>query len=159
MQKLQGRPTDEPDANIFSSEWTGWDHRHIGDLRIELFASMHVVPTISVRVEHDGQIVTYSADSAGGSWLRDAARDADLFICEATWLGDADDHPEGVHLTARGAGEVAREAGARQLVLTHIYPSNDREQTREEAAEMYGEAVHLAEDGQVWRLGESPEEG
>jgi ribonuclease BN (tRNA processing enzyme) len=135
------------------------DVLEVGDLRIELFASLHVVPTISVRVEHDGQVVTYSADSAGGSWLRDAARDADLFICEATWLGDVDDHPEGVHLTARGAGEIAREAGARQLVLTHIYPGNDREQTRGEAAEAYGGEVHLAEDGQVWRVGDPPEEG
>jgi ribonuclease BN (tRNA processing enzyme) len=122
----------------------------IGDLEIGFHASLHVVPTVSVRVSQDGAVATYSADSAGGAWLVEAARDADLFICEATWTGDADDYPEGVHLTAGGAGAVAREAGAERLVLTHLWPRMDRERAREEAAATYGGAVSLAEDGEVW---------
>lgn len=126
------------------------DTIEIGDLEISFHASLHVVPTVSVRVSHDGRVATYSADSAGGSWLVEAARDADLFICEASWVGDADDYPEGVHLTASGAGAVAREAAARRLVLTHLWPRNDRRRARAEAAATYGDEVALAEDGEVW---------
>lgn len=130
------------------------DVLEIGDLEVRIFASLHVVPTISVRVEHDDVVATYSADSAGGSWLREAARDADLFICEATWVGDGSDKPEGVHLTAEGAGRIAREAGARQLLLTHLYPGTDRDRSQREAATAYGGDVAFAEDGQVWRVGD-----
>ena len=49
------------------------------------------------------------------------AQDADLLVCEATF-GDAEAAlaPLYGHLTARQAGEMARDAGARRLVLTHF---------------------------------------
>lgn len=147
-----------PDVCRFNDAEPG-DLLEIGDLEIRLFASLHVVPTISVRVRHEDVVVTYSADSAGGTWLREAARDADLFICEATWVGDGSDKPEGVHLTASGAGRIAREAGARQLVLTHIYPGTDHDRTQREASSAYGGDVALAQDGQVWRVGDDGTRG
>jgi ribonuclease BN (tRNA processing enzyme) len=128
------------------------DELIVGDIGLTFHASIHPVPTVTVRADHEGRIATYSSDSAGGSWLETAARDADLFICEASWLGDPEDYPDGVHLTAAQAGEVAAKAGARQLVLTHIWPRNDPEQSREAAQGTYGGEVHLAEDGQVWNV-------
>lgn len=130
----------------------------VGDLEIEFHASVHPVPTVSVRMRHQGCVATYSSDSAGGSWLRDAARDADLFICEASWAGEPEDHPDGVHLTARQAGELAAEAGAKRLVLTHIWPRNDRERARAEAEEGFGGSVDLAEDGQIWSVEDAAED-
>lgn len=49
------------------------------------------------------------------------AEGADLLVCEATF-GDAEAPlaPAHGHLTARQAGEIARDAGARRLVLTHF---------------------------------------
>lgn len=129
------------------------DRLTFGDLEMHFYASLHPVPTISVRATHDGKVVTYSADSAGGSWLEEAARDADLFICEASWVGDPSGYPEGVHLTAGQAGDLARKAGAERLVLTHIWPQNDRERSRREASETYGAPVDLADDGQLWQVG------
>ncbi|HVM21452.1 MAG TPA: ribonuclease Z, partial [Egibacteraceae bacterium] len=49
------------------------------------------------------------------------AADADLLVCEATYLdADADLAERYAHLTARQAGRIATEAGARRLVLTHF---------------------------------------
>ena len=49
----------------------------------------------------------------------DAARDADLFVCEATLArGELDGTPRG-HLDADEAIDVFRRSGARRLLLTH----------------------------------------
>lgn len=49
------------------------------------------------------------------------ARGADMVVCEATFL-DAEEKQasEYMHLTARQAGEIARDAGAKMLVLSHF---------------------------------------
>jgi ribonuclease Z len=49
------------------------------------------------------------------------ARDADLLVCESTFLDDEQSLAERYqHLTARQAAWLAREAGVRRLVLTHF---------------------------------------
>lgn len=118
----------------------------VGDVRIELFPSIHPVPTVSMRFESNGRVLTYSADSAGGPDLLRAAADADLFLCEATWQGDTADHPPAIHLTARDAGTAASDAGARRLMLTHIAGHLDREESRREASETYAGSIDLAMD-------------
>ncbi len=128
----------------------GGDRLEVGSLAFDFYSSTHPVPTVSMRASHEGRVVTYSADSAGGSSLVEAARDADLFICEATWPDEADSHPPGVHLSPQGAAKVAAEAGARRLVLTHLWPSTDRCEARSRAESFYDGPVWLAEDGQVW---------
>lgn len=56
------------------------------------------------------------------------AERADLLVCEATFADDDAElaDPYG-HLTARQAGRLAREAGARRLVLTHFSQRYDDE--------------------------------
>ncbi len=126
----------------------------IGDLALSFTHSEHVVPTVSVRAEHDGEVLAYSSDSAGGPELIETARDADIFLCEASWVGDREDWPDGVHLTAGGAGEHARAAGVGRLLLTHLWPGNDREVARWEAADAFGDGpLHLVDDGQIWQVG------
>ncbi len=126
---------------------TAGDEITVGDVRIELFDSVHPPPTLSMRIHGDDRVLTYSGDSSGGAQLVTAARDADLFLCEATWQGDADDHPPGIHLTAAAAGRVATEAGVRRLLLTHIAGNLDREVSRREAAATYDGPIELAVDG------------
>ncbi|MBM4124628.1 MAG: ribonuclease Z [Nitrospira sp.] len=51
------------------------------------------------------------------------AKGADVFYCEAPYLDcDADKARERYHLTARQAGLLARQAGARQVVVFHFSP-------------------------------------
>jgi hypothetical protein len=52
--------------------------------------------TYAFRVQSNGAVLTYSGDSAPSDELVEAARDADLFVCEATLLrGELDGSPEG----------------------------------------------------------------
>ena len=74
-------------------------------------------PTWGLRIERDGRVLAYSADSAPAPALAELARDADVFICEAT-LEQPETDPHG-HMTAEEARDAFRASGARRLLLTH----------------------------------------
>jgi ribonuclease BN (tRNA processing enzyme) len=70
-----------------------------------------------MRIERSGHVLAYSADSAPSPALEELARDADVFVCEAT-LEEPEDDPHG-HMTADEARDVFRASGAHRLLLTH----------------------------------------
>ncbi|GGI08026.1 MBL fold metallo-hydrolase [Egicoccus halophilus] len=140
-------------AQVFDvTEVRSGDVRDVGPMRLTFADSVHSVPTLAVAVEHDGRRLVYSSDSAGGPGLVDFARGADLLLCEATWQGDAADFPPDLHLTARGAGEVARAAGVARLVLTHVAGSLDPVRSVAEAAEVFDGPLGAAVDLRSWVL-------
>jgi ribonuclease BN (tRNA processing enzyme) len=75
---------------------------------------------------------------------------ADLVLSEATYLHD--DRRSPIHLSARQAGEAAREARARRLVLTHLWPRIDPVASVEEGSEGFGQSVTLAAPHLVTRI-------
>lgn len=124
----------------------GGDVVEVGPFTLAFADSWHSVPAVSTRVTVDGKVLVYSGDSAGGDALVDIARDADLFLCEASWTGHAADYREGIHLTARGAARIAAAAGVKRLVLTHVTGAADRGRILDEAREVFDGPVELAED-------------
>jgi ribonuclease BN (tRNA processing enzyme) len=91
----------------------------IGPFLVTVDRVNHPVETYGVRLEHNGHVLAYSADTAPCEALNRLAQDADLFLCEASYI-DGEDNPPDLHLTGREAGEAATKAGAAQLVLTHM---------------------------------------
>lgn len=122
------------------------DRVEVGALALSFMRNIHPPPTVATRIEVAGKVLVYSADTAGGDGLVEHARGADLFLCEATWTGDAADWPTGIHLTARGAGAIAARAEVGRLVLTHIAGWTDRAQVLREAGETFDGPIELAED-------------
>lgn len=96
--------------------------RQVGGLRLTAFAVRHGVPTFACRVESDGAVLAYSADSGPCSALVELARGADLFLCEA--FRSLPGAEAGV-MTPEEAGSIATEAGVRSLLLTHLHPDAD----------------------------------
>jgi ribonuclease BN (tRNA processing enzyme) len=75
--------------------------------------------TYAFRVQSNGAVLAYSGDSAPSPELVEAARDADLFVCEATLLsGELDGEPRG-HLSLDEAVEAFEASGAKRLLVTH----------------------------------------
>jgi ribonuclease Z len=96
-----------------------------------------------VSVPRPGQRVAFVMDTRLCDAAFALAENADLLICEATFLhADAAMAAEYRHLTAAQAARIAAEAGARRLVLTHFsqrYP--DESAFLAEAAEIFPDCV------------------
>ncbi|HLT97512.1 MAG TPA: MBL fold metallo-hydrolase [Acidimicrobiia bacterium] len=123
------------------------DEVEIGDLRLAVAISDHSVPTLASRWESDHRSLCYSADTGpDGEWMR-LAEKADLFLCEASYQGDPGAAPYPHHLTAGEAGQIARDAGARHLMLTHIPPHLDPARSVAEAEAKFDRPVSLAVPG------------
>jgi len=76
--------------------------------------------TYALRVTDGHATLAYSGDSAPSPALAEVARDADLFLCEAT-LAESREGGNGLrgHLSAEEAIAAFKESGARRLVLIH----------------------------------------
>ena len=102
-----------------------------------------------------GITVVYATDTRPTDALLSAAHDADLLIAEAMY-GDADKLPralEAHHMMMTEAAQIARDAGARRLWLTHYSPAMpDPALWIDSARDIYPDAV-LGEDGMSEELG------
>ena len=122
----------------------------IGAMSFTFSRTDHSVETLAVRVDGAGRSLGYSADSGPGWGFSQLGPALDLALCEATFLSEK----EGAlpHMSARQAGLNARQAGARRLVLTHLWPGVDRQEARAEAADAFGAPVELARIGKTFVL-------
>ncbi|NOY54572.1 MAG: MBL fold metallo-hydrolase [Actinobacteria bacterium] len=124
----------------------------IGSIGLAFALTDHGVPTLAVRAEADGRVLTYSSDTGpAGGWSR-LADGADLFVCEATYQGAAEDKPWHQHLTASEAGKIARSRGADKLMLTHVWPFLDPSRSVTEAEATFGRPVSLAVPGMTVKV-------
>jgi ribonuclease BN (tRNA processing enzyme) len=115
----------------------------IGPFEVDLQRVNHPVETYGMRISADGRSIAYSADSGECSTLVDLAKDADLFLCEASYL-DGEDNPPDVHLTGKLAAEYASKASAQKLLLTHLVPWGDQSRTLAEATANYDGDILVA---------------
>lgn len=68
-----------------------------------------------------GEVFSIVIDTLSCRGALDAAKDADLLLCESTYTEEHRDLAQQyLHMTAKQAAEIAKKAGARMLVLTHF---------------------------------------
>jgi ribonuclease Z len=100
-----------------------------------------------VTVPRRGQVVAFVLDTRVCDAAVELAAGADLVVCESTFVSD-ELHlaKEYRHLTARQAATIAREAGARRLVLAHYSQRHPDESVfLAEAAEVHDDVVAARE--------------
>jgi len=117
----------------------------VGGMAFTASRTDHGPETLALRVEVDGRSLGYTADTGPGWSPARLGPPLDLLVSEATYT--AEHEGEAQHLSGREAGRLAREAGARRLLLTHLWPITDRAALQVEAEAAYGNPVELAEPG------------
>ena len=120
----------------------------VGPFRLEVFDSHHSAPNLTLRATAGPSVFCYSGDTGPTEHLAKAASGADLFLCEASWQRDTEVDIDPIHLRSHEAGAAAREAGAGRMIITHLWPSLDRERSREETAQAFGGEVTVAVIGE-----------
>ncbi len=124
----------------------------LGDLRITFAENDHPIRTFAMRVEGADGSVVYSSDTGPQARLEELARGCDLLLAEATWTEDAYDPSRPIHLTPRLAAEAAARAGAKRLLLTHIWHGYDRAAMLAEARRVFPR-TELAEELRRYPIG------
>jgi ribonuclease BN (tRNA processing enzyme) len=124
---------------------------HIGDTRIWPRTVTHSpdLHCLGYRVEYGGKVLAYSGDSEYCQNLVRLCGDADAAILDCSYSAK---QPGPVHLHAGQCGQVAREADAGHLILSHFYPLAERDDLAAQAAEEYGRTITTARDLLTIRL-------
>jgi ribonuclease BN (tRNA processing enzyme) len=90
----------------------------VGPARVTPFVVAHAsgAPSYALRVEYGGKVIAYSGDTEWTDVLVEAARGADLFICEAYFFAKKIKH----HLDYQTLREHREHIDCRRMILTHM---------------------------------------
>src|SRR3954454_4000844 len=134
-------------------EYEPADAPEVGSLRFSFHEVPHFTETFAVAIEssNGGGRLVFGADSSPTDALVEFARGCDLLLVEAT-LPRPERTGQRGHLTPREAGEHARAAGAKRVVLTHISDELDELWARNEGSAGYGARVEVASEGAVYHV-------
>ncbi|HHU65172.1 MBL fold metallo-hydrolase [Streptococcus sp.] len=136
---------------------------HIGPFDITFIKTVHPVPCYAFRIVEraTGQILVFTGDTGYFDGLEKFAAGADLFLADVYLYAGNENHP--AHLTTKEAGQIAKVAGVKSLVLTHTPPvppqgisaENHLQVLKEEAQDFAADVpVDLAEPHKSWQIGE-----
>ena len=130
----------------------------VGGLPFTFHPVQHYVLSHAMRIRSSsGATLVFSSDVGPCAALIEAARGADLFLCESALLDPSQDEPDPArrgHMSAAEAGDAARQAGAKRLLITHYRSSATHDAHHLEAASRaFGGPVELAREGQTYTVG------
>ena len=127
-----------------------------GEVKVTAFAVDHrpVEHAFGYRFESKGKVVVISGDTRPTANLIRYAKNADVLVLEAYLHEHFDkrDSPEvakrlkSYHVSAEEAGEIAKQANVKTLVLTHLIPGNADETFRERASRAFKGRIVVGRD-------------
>lgn len=111
----------------------------IGEMKLSFCPVRHPVETYAISAECDGARFVYTGDSNTDFALELFCDGADLLLADAG-LSSEDHTEDKPHLSAALCGQLARDTGAKRLILTHFNPKYDPNALCAEAREYYPSA-------------------
>lgn len=117
------------------------------DLEVTFSLNPHPIITYSTCLNTDGIKIVYSSDTGyQKNTVTNLSKNANLLICESTFL-IGQQRLEDYHLFAHEAAQIAKDANVEKLLLTHFWPSIDKQLYVDEARKIFQE-TYAAEEGQ-----------
>ena len=150
LEDLYGKWFKPRDAELRAVDLAPGDGFTAGPLSFIAHEADHSGACLCFRVESEGRSVCLSGDTGPCAGLTTAAAGADLLICECS-VQEQEEGPG--HMKASQVGQVAAEAGAGRVVLTHLYQRVEDSGPAEVVGQYYDGPVELAADGMVLEPG------
>lgn len=127
---------------------------NLGKLVVKPFHVKHTpfgvkVDAYALRFKSAGEVFVFSGDCMKDAAIENAAKDADLFICDASY---AKGKPGPVHMDTHEIGEVSEKSKVKKLVLTHFYPNTEDIDMVSEVREKFSGEVIRGEDFMEFNL-------
>lgn len=127
-------------------DYSGNETLELGPFAIDFLKTVHPVPcyALSLTERSTGKKLVFTADSGYLEDFVTFAKDADVFLADTNFYHGQEGYP--VHMTSHDVAKIAKAAGVKNLVLTHLLPGGDWQKLLAEAKSVAGEvAVQLAE--------------
>ena len=126
--------------------YDGKTNLNYGGADISFIKNLHDITTYSTKIKYYNKTIVYSSDTGYEFDHLDLfAKNADLLICESTFLYDQKGD-NNFHLSAFDAGMIAMAADVKKLMLTHFFPEIDKQKYVIEAQKMFENTI-AAEEG------------
>lgn len=110
---------------------------------IEFVPVQHTISCYAVKIAYQGKVLVYSGDTSYCESLIEIAKDADIFLCEAT-ICEGSGHTTGQgHMDAIQAATIAAKANVKKLVLVHLPGDGNFELMKQTASAVFGGPVFL----------------
>jgi ribonuclease BN (tRNA processing enzyme) len=116
----------------------------VGPFDVTTWLLPHWVPNAGIRLAAGGRRLAYTGDTGPSPDIVDLARDADLFIAEATYAEEVPADSTRYLSSARQAGHYAAQAHVRHLLLTHLWPGSNPQAALSAARRSYRGALSIA---------------
>ncbi len=120
------------------------DQLEFGPFHIFTERTAHTANSIAYRFEREGRSVVFTGDTDYDQRIIEISIAADLLVADCSF---PDTCKVKGHLSAKECGIIAKKAGVKKLLLSHLYPADmpDAERTNESREAFDGEVI-LAED-------------
>jgi ribonuclease BN (tRNA processing enzyme) len=144
--------SDDFFADVFDiSEYTPEKTFRLGNMDIKMVLVEHYIPSYAISVSNSYKIA-YSSDTKMCPGLSQVALNADILVCNVGRCLEPDKESLWGHLRPSEAGTLAKEAGVKRLILTHLWPNCNRTARYKEAANNFGGPTELAEECRSYKL-------
>ncbi|MDN5347815.1 MAG: hypothetical protein PWP65_1379 [Clostridia bacterium] len=118
----------------------------IGEFKLNFLPTRHPLPTLACRLSDGRSTLVYTADTEIFPELASFAEGADLLLAEATFLTSDIEAGGTNHLSAAQAAELARSAGVKRLLLTHLRSWYNPDDILAEAVKFFPEVQVVRQD-------------
>lgn len=129
---------------------TPGDTLHLGDAEVHVYQARHPVPAVMLRISCGSKTLCYTGDTNEVDGLADFAQNADLLLADGLFPASMWAYGK-PHLSAEKAAQLAADAQARQVVVTHLNPAIDPESLLKEARRVRPD-VQLAKRFAVYQV-------
>jgi ribonuclease BN (tRNA processing enzyme) len=118
----------------------------LGPFTISFLRTNHPVECFAMRLEVEGKVFVYTADTSFKEEFIEFSRDADVLLCECNFYKGQNGQGAG-HMTSIDAGIVAQQANVKKLILTHLPHYGELTKLVTEASTKYAGPIQLACEG------------